>query len=297
MRTLLGVTIAAIALTAVLTGVLLHTTSDSRGALETMTLLQEQQSHAQDVRTEMLIMGDAMRGFLLDPTRKDEWDRKMAADEALARAVEKLVPLVHDPKLRELAASIGTFDEQKLNPAENRVLDAAKVNAADGGRLYFREYAPLRTEQLARVEALVDGIRDSARRTADAETASLATLGTRVAWGGGAALLLCLVAGAWAFRASQVLSRRIAGSVEVLSDGMREVTAAASQVSTAAQGLSKDSSEQAASLEETSASMEEMASMTRRNAENSQRASTLMGQTGKLVEQAHGALGQMVASM
>ncbi len=62
-----------------------------------------------------------------------------------------------------------------------------------------------------------------------------------------------------------------------LQAGALQTTAAAGQVSSASQQLAEGSTEQAASLEETSASLEEISSMTKRNAENAQRAKDLAG--------------------
>jgi hypothetical protein len=65
----------------------------------------------------------------------------------------------------------------------------------------------------------------------------------------------------------------------VMSNQAGEVTDASGQVSAASQTLAEGSSEQAASIEETSASLEEMSSMTKRNAENAQKANDLARQT------------------
>jgi methyl-accepting chemotaxis protein len=69
------------------------------------------------------------------------------------------------------------------------------------------------------------------------------------------------------------------------------------QVSSSSQSLSQGATEQAASLEETSASMEEMASMTRKNAEGSQQAASLMGEVDGRVAQSNRSLRAMVGSM
>ena len=75
------------------------------------------------------------------------------------------------------------------------------------------------------------------------------------------------------------LTRQLSRLAENLGGNSREVAAAANQVSTASQSLAEGSSEQAASIEETSASLEELSSMTRRNADNSQKANELSRQT------------------
>ncbi len=84
------------------------------------------------------------------------------------------------------------------------------------------------------------------------------------------ALILLLVAFN-AHRVRQALNRL----VDNLSNSFLQVGNSASQVSTSSQSLAEGSSEQAASVEETSASLEELSSMTKRNAENAQKANDL----------------------
>lgn len=102
------------------------------------------------------------------------------------------------------------------------------------------------------------------------------------------------VLGMWFARAINVSLRTVSRE---LAEGAELVVDASSQMSVSAQSMSQGASEQAASLEETSASMEEMASMTRRNAENSHQAATLMGETARVVESSNEALSDMVSSM
>ena len=75
------------------------------------------------------------------------------------------------------------------------------------------------------------------------------------------------------------LTRQLSRLAENLGGTSREVASAASQVSTTSQSLAEGSSEQAASIEETSSSLEELSSMTKRNANNSQKANELSRQT------------------
>jgi methyl-accepting chemotaxis protein/methyl-accepting chemotaxis protein-1 (serine sensor receptor) len=82
-----------------------------------------------------------------------------------------------------------------------------------------------------------------------------------------------------------------------IAESARQTASASSQVSNSSQSLSQGSTEQAASLEETSASMEEMASMTRKNAENSRTAASLMAEVDAQVRGSNQALGEMVSSM
>jgi methyl-accepting chemotaxis protein len=84
---------------------------------------------------------------------------------------------------------------------------------------------------------------------------------------------------------------------EALDLGATQTTSAAAQVASSAQTLSQGATEQAASLEETSASLEEMSAMTRRNADNSRSAATLMSDAQTRATTTRATLDQMVSSM
>jgi len=297
MKKLLVLNVAALAMSALLAVLLVRTTSSSADSLDDMASLTRQVNHAQDIRKEMLVMGDSMRGFLLDPTQQKEWDAKMAADEALTKAVEGLLSTADDPARKEMAEQIGKFDEEHLNPSENRVLEAAKNEREKATHLYFDEYLPLRIKQMAQVEALLTEVQKDAAERAGQEIASLEFVKKLVYWFVGIGLALCLAAVAWAWRTTGAVSGKIESSVTALTTAMQQTTMAAAQVAGSAQSLAQSSTEQASSLEQTSASMEIMASLTRKNAENSGQAAAMMGETQQMVNDANAALGEMLTSM
>jgi len=297
MKKLLALNVAALAMSALLTVLLVRSTTSAARSLEDMASLTQEVSHAQDIRKEMLVMGDSMRGFLLDPTQQKEWDAKMAADAALTKAVEGLLSTAVDPGRKRMAGQIGQFDEQQLNPAENRVLEAARSDREQATRLYFGEYLPLRTKQMAQVEALLREVEHTTTARASREIDALESVKTLVYWFAGLGLLLCLAAVAWAWRTTGAVSARIESSVTALTTAMQQTTIAAAQVAGSAQSLAQNSTEQASSLEQTSASMETMAALTRKNADNSRQAATMMGQTQQMVQDANAALREMVTSM
>ena len=77
-----------------------------------------------------------------------------------------------------------------------------------------------------------------------------------------------------AFFVVRSTTKVVATVADTLDAGSGQIASAASQVSASSQSLAEGASEQAASLEETSASLEEITSMTKRTAENAQRAKT-----------------------
>jgi methyl-accepting chemotaxis protein len=109
-----------------------------------------------------------------------------------------------------------------------------------------------------------------------------------------AAALLLSVVGVWIVHGINSSLRSVSHE---LREGAQLVVDASSQMAVSAQSVSQGASQQAASLEETSASMEEMAAMTRRNAENSHQAASVVAEAAQVVQTANAALADMVNSM
>jgi methyl-accepting chemotaxis protein len=95
-------------------------------------------------------------------------------------------------------------------------------------------------------------------------------------------------------RGTNRMLKRVASS---LSDGASQVSSAAAQVSSSSQSLAEGASEQAASLEETSSSLEEMSSMTRRNAENADKANELAKETRAAADKGASDMQVMTSAM
>jgi methyl-accepting chemotaxis protein len=109
------------------------------------------------------------------------------------------------------------------------------------------------------------------------------------------ALGACSVVVLFTIRGGIVRPIRLA--VVELTETATQVATSSNQVATSAQSLSQGATEQAASLEETSASMEEVAAMTRKNAENSQSAASMMAEVDHQVKAWNQSLSDMVAAM
>ncbi len=92
---------------------------------------------------------------------------------------------------------------------------------------------------------------------------------------------------------SAQLNRALKRLADALGVGARQVTAASGQVSSASQQLAEGASQQASSLEESSAALQEMAAMTRQNADHSNTADALMGETKKVVDEGARAVEQV----
>lgn len=248
---------------------------------------------AAEIRRFMVGMSNNMRGYLLDTSKTDEIAKKDENDEGLVAAVERINAATTDAKLLELTKAIGEFDEAELHPRETRIMATAPKSVAEARRLYFDDYLPARERQ----EAIVNELEQTAIALSEARLAGARASTSRAAVTAivaGALVVLMLVWSAWS---TVAVSRRLANVYVTLSDTADNVLRTAREVSRSSQSLSQGATEQAASIEETSASMEEMASMTRKNAENSGAAASLMGAVDEKVQASNRSLDEMVKSM
>jgi signal transduction histidine kinase len=96
---------------------------------------------------------------------------------------------------------------------------------------------------------------------------------------------------------SLTMTRPIREIIGRLTGAASQTAAAADEISNASQTLAHGASDQAASIEETSASLEELSSMTRRNAENAQKANDLAKQERQAADRGATDMGAMNAAM
>ncbi|MFO1477538.1 MAG: methyl-accepting chemotaxis protein [Verrucomicrobiota bacterium] len=166
---------------------------------------------------------------------------KQARDNYVAARI-KLFELVHAGKTEDALA----FSRATVTPAYNAYSD------------------------------LIDKILGYNLQNANVATDRCAAAVVQAGWITNGLVLAVLVLGivlAWMIVSG--LNRALSSLASTLNEGAVQVSSAATQVSSSSQSLAEGSSEQAASIEETSASLEELASMTRRNAENAQKANDL----------------------
>jgi methyl-accepting chemotaxis protein/methyl-accepting chemotaxis protein-1 (serine sensor receptor) len=273
---------------------------NSRAEKATLTSLQGYttvQIQAVEIRTQMIAMSDAMRGFLLNTKNTAEAEKKQQADDALVKAVESLLAATSDPRFGELADNIAKLDESTLDKIEDRILELAPKDPAGATKMYFDEYMPVRARQMEMVERLEKLAQDSYDGESQSQEVASARMSTIVMWGGGGVILLMIAVFGWSAWTTTRMSRQLAIESATLAEAAGGVLNSARSVAGASQSLSQGATEQAASLEETSASMEEMASMTRQNAENTQRAASLMSEVDARVHSSNTALSEMIASM
>ncbi len=226
-----------------------------------------------DINLNLVTMSEGMRGYLLDPKNTKERERKLAADEAVVKAVAQMkVMLAPYPELVALVDKAGEFDDKTLNPIEEEVMALSTTNAAAAIALYNSQYAPTREQEIKMFQDFNDHVDQlTSKQIASSNTARLTLLGV-------VAILIVVGLILTQFQASAI-QKVLHKNISSLQEVSEQVTEAATNITATSQSLAEGSSEQAASIEETSASLEEMTSMTKRNADNAQKANDLAKQT------------------
>ena len=85
--------------------------------------------------------------------------------------------------------------------------------------LYFNEYFPIRQKQMGQVDELLKEVQRAAAEPPRRRSQSLESTKRIVFWFAGGGLVLCVVAGVWAWRTTASVMRQIEGSVDALTTG------------------------------------------------------------------------------
>lgn len=144
----------------------------------------------------------------------------------------------------------------------------------------------------------------TARALVDAQSQKLAAVGADAertkTWNLIVLSVLCVISvvvGFGVLWSQRSVTRALQVSIDELMQNSQQLAGTASQVSASSQSVSQAASEQAASLEETSASAEEIHSMTSRNAEHAEAATSCTKEASRIIQDANRALSQMMGSM
>ncbi len=240
--------------------------------------------------------------------RGDMW-RHAASDDPkdmdhMAQEIQRLQAEVSST-MKETQAAIFNDEERVINQKIDPVLaryyqlweKVAALSRAGKRQEAYRQYAAGN----ATFTELRDAIRagtDYNRSNGAKYSAEAAATGARVKWLTWLVLLLSISSGSGAlFLVVRSLNHVLRHTLSELTEGAGQVTSASAQVASSSQALAQGASEQAASLEETSASSEEITAMTRKNAENSATAATLMTDVDRRVTEGNQTLEEMMHSM
>ena len=238
------------------------------------------------------IIADGEINLNLDQTRTD-WAAIKRTAEARLTGVEQRAQLPNEQLLlgeaRRHYTALVTIFEQEMLPTLERDRQGSEETRAIDGRI-DEEAAGM----AAQLRTLAAQNEEEAATAAQKYVAQQASTQRTVLLVSVAGVLIAIGLG---FLVVTSVSRRLEEAVLSLNEGAQQVVSTSEQVAGSAQSLSQGASQQAASLEETSASMEEMASMTRRNAENTRQAVTLVTDVHGRVNESQAALTDMVSSM
>src|SRR4051812_47809610 len=121
---------------------------------------------ALELRFDMMVMSDAMRGFMLNPQDAEEHARKLAADRKFSDDVEQ-IKKVAPPQIIELVLFTERMDAETLNKLEDRIMElAGHDQPKDARELYLRDYLPIRTQQVELIdhaESVATGLKRAAQ--------------------------------------------------------------------------------------------------------------------------------------
>jgi methyl-accepting chemotaxis protein len=240
--------------------------------------------------------------------RGDMW-RHVSADDPkdkqhLDQEIQRLKGEISSG-MKAIQAAIYSDEERQINqqidPALQRYYDlwdkVAVVSSSQKNEEAYRLFSvgsPILTAARDAISAETEYNRKNGVKYA----AEAAATGARMKWLTWVVLIISISLGSGVlFLFVRSLSRILRQTVSELLEGAGQVASASAQVASSSQALAQGSSEQAASLEETSASSEQITSMTRKNAENSATAATLMTDVDRRVIEGNQTLEQMVQSM
>ncbi len=290
---------ALVAVLLLLAGDGLHTVSTLRTAFDEIAdRTARQLILAGAINTAESDMAAGQRGAVLATYAKDT--QTLAAGKAafrqssatLRQSLADFKALVDDDRSKDLVADIETRSAAWNSAFADleRKLDSSDTEAA--------------VQILKTITPHYDAIAEDADRLVEIESAKLErerrAAADQFASSRWLTMLLLAIGGVISAMAMVVLRsavRHVRRLASEMSDGSRQVAAAAAQVASASQSLAQGTSEQAATLEETSSSAAEITAITRKNGQNTGSVVTNMNETARLVEDANQNLGQMIGSM
>jgi methyl-accepting chemotaxis protein len=244
---------------------------------------------------EMVKMSEALRGYLLNPDNKREFERKEAADESFRKAAKQLSSLVaDDPETMALSKKMADFDESTLDAIENEVgklIDAKSPNAI---REFNAKYMPARTIQNGNFESL--------KRAIEAKSAAILKKIEAERKADGIRVILVLL-GAVVFGLLGVLviavgnlkrALRVFKNVDEISSSVNQ---SAARVMTTSHQLSSSSTEQAAAITETATAIEQISVMIRKSSDQALQSARLSEESQNISKKGMESISELRGAM
>jgi methyl-accepting chemotaxis protein len=254
---------------------------------------------AGEIQAQLFRLGSCQRGVMLFALHKLPEQGRSNKEEFETRATgvdtlfARIKPLLASDQVRKDVTSL----EAEFPNFRGFFEQVASAAMAGDSKRALKIYSESSVKSLDSLEATAGDLISLQQDLMVRSSASGASTSAEAHWT--AYILLALGIGIAPFALMMVLNttRQLRDVAAGLAEGADQITSASSQVAASSQMLAQGASEQAASLEETASSSEEITSMTRKNAENSYAAATLMTDVDYRVTEGNRTLGDMVVSM
>ncbi len=244
----------------------------------------------------MTRMSDGIRGFLLDPSNKGQYEYKEESDEKFGEITEEIKDITQDnTKLNQQLAEIEKFDEEHLNPAEVKITDFIKSsNLEEAKNSYLTEFMPLKEKQK---QNFINMLEEAKKFTTNLgqqitdDQKNNTVLIIIVLWVGlliGASVTLIIT------RRITSQSNKIFASINSISQDLSQT---AESLSTYATQLSESSTEEASAIQETAASVDEVTQMIKKNSENANRSQSFSKESKDASQEGIQSIQAMITAM
>lgn len=244
---------------------------------------------------EVSEMGSSLKGFILEPTNMKEYDNKKKADDNNVAVLTQMGSLINDDDLKNLLGKISEFDEDKLNPAENKVLDLVKTGKhQEGQTVFIKEYLPLRNEYADMITEMIHrSAKLSTEKTAEIESQMISAAWTiTISVCVGLSLIGFIIM--WmAFNLKATLNQIISQLVV----GAKSVNDSARSISEASETVSNSTVEQSAAVQQTVAAVEQINATVSKSSENATSSQQISAESSKKASQGQSAASDMRDSM
>lgn len=257
-------------------------------ALEISRIISQQE-------LQMVKMSEHLRGYLLNPQIKQNYELKKQADDAYAKLSEELTALVTDsPAITDINKKMADYDATTLDKKETEV--AQLVEKGDAGALtyYMNEYIPARKIQ----EDNFATLKESAGKFSHELIEKIETRKAQSSYTALGVLMASFLIGfAIIFLVLNSSVTAFLRSMATLTKTTQNMDSTIVNLNTQGVNLSGNSNTVAASLEETVASLEEMTSMIKMNSENAKQAASLSTQAQEVAVRGEQGVQNLVSFM
>jgi methyl-accepting chemotaxis protein len=231
---------------------------------------------------------DATKVMLIDMLNPDASQHKIDAYDLCQKTFTRMKMLTTDPTLTGLIDQMDKMDDGELQPIDSRVLEAMGNGDAELARkIYFKEYAPKRTEYEGVMNHLCDQAEAMAqqadRKMSKKNQDSVRNISMALVAGG-------LLVAATMLGITRHVSRQLRATTRLIEDEAEATARSSHQLRVTSNNLAEGNSAVAASLVETSSSLNQMALTTSNTA-------TSMGNAKAVTNQACAAAEKGVADM